>query len=87
MRSKDVPTRDLAHTASITGTSSRLSHTQESTVRTSSIDATSTLPTAHQPPLHKPCGHLLHVGSCPQCQRAQLARWADQLTEAAPKNR
>jgi hypothetical protein len=27
----------------------------------------------------KPCGHTRHVGTCPHCQRAQLARWQRQL--------
>jgi hypothetical protein len=27
----------------------------------------------------KPCGHDRHVGTCPACQRAQLARWRSQL--------
>jgi hypothetical protein len=30
---------------------------------------------------HKRCGHMRHCGCCPQCQRAQLARWNAQLTE------
>ncbi len=28
------------------------------------------------------CGHIRHVGTCPECQRAQLARWRGQLVEA-----
>jgi hypothetical protein len=28
----------------------------------------------------KPCRHDRHVGTCPACQRAQLARWQSQLT-------
>lgn len=28
------------------------------------------------------CGHTRHVGTCPNCQRAQLARWRGQLAEA-----
>jgi hypothetical protein len=28
------------------------------------------------------CGHTRHVGTCPDCQRAQLARWHGQLVEA-----
>jgi hypothetical protein len=28
------------------------------------------------------CGHTRHVGTCPACQRTQLARWHAQLTEA-----
>jgi hypothetical protein len=27
----------------------------------------------------KPCGHDRHVGPCPACQRAQLARWRSEL--------
>lgn len=30
----------------------------------------------------KPCGHDRHVGTCPACQRAQLARWSFQLAAA-----
>jgi hypothetical protein len=29
------------------------------------------------------CGHARHVGTCPECQRAQLARWRAQLVEAS----
>jgi len=25
------------------------------------------------------CGHARHVGTCPECQRVQLARWRTQL--------
>lgn len=25
------------------------------------------------------CGHSRHVGTCPECQRVQLARWRAQL--------
>lgn len=34
----------------------------------------------------KPCGHTLHVGICPDCQRAQLARWRSQLESVHPIN-
>lgn len=44
---------------------------------------TSTLPTAHPPHLHKPCGHVGHNGTCPHCQRAQLTRWAAQLAQVS----
>lgn len=30
----------------------------------------------------KPCGHACHCGTCPWCQRAQLARWEAQLAQA-----
>lgn len=30
-------------------------------------------------PAPKPCGHDRHVGPCPACQRAQLARWRSEL--------
>ena len=30
----------------------------------------------------KPCGHTRHMGTCPYCQRAQLARWRAQLDGA-----
>lgn len=29
------------------------------------------------------CGHTRHVGTCPECQRAQLARWRTQLIAAS----
>jgi hypothetical protein len=29
----------------------------------------------------KPCGHARHCGCCPECQRAQLARWNAQLAQ------
>jgi hypothetical protein len=29
------------------------------------------------------CGHTRHVGPCPECQRAQLARWRAQIVEAS----
>lgn len=29
------------------------------------------------------CGHIRHVGTCAACQRAQLARWQAQLTQAS----
>jgi hypothetical protein len=32
---------------------------------------------------HRSCGHVSHVGACPSCQRAQLARWDAQLAEAS----
>lgn len=28
---------------------------------------------------HQSCGHDRHIGACPACQRAQLARWSSQL--------
>jgi hypothetical protein len=31
----------------------------------------------------KSCGHDRHVGPCPACQRAQLARWNSQLAAVA----
>jgi hypothetical protein len=34
----------------------------------------------------KLCGHLRHVGTCPDCQRAQLARWQRQLAAVTPKS-
>jgi hypothetical protein len=29
------------------------------------------------------CGHTRHVGTCPECQRVQLARWRTQLIAAS----
>jgi len=29
------------------------------------------------------CGHTRHVGTCPECQRVQLARWRTQLVAAS----
>ena len=34
-----------------------------------------------RPDGRKPCGHSGHVGACPLCQQAQLARWQAQLAE------
>ena len=34
------------------------------------------------PPGTRPCGHRHHVGSCPACMRAMLARWAEQNRDA-----
>ena len=31
----------------------------------------------------KACGHATHVGTCPACQRAQLAKWQAQLAQVA----
>ena len=31
----------------------------------------------------KVCGHTAHVGTCSACQRAQLAKWRDQLAQVA----
>jgi hypothetical protein len=39
---------------------------------------------SHSSEVQKACGHRDHVGTCPQCQRAQLARWRAQLNEAQP---
>ena len=32
----------------------------------------------------KRCGHVRHVGTCADCQRAQLSRWSVQLAQAQP---
>ena len=32
--------------------------------------------------LIKQCGHQRHVGTCPVCQRMQLAKWQAQLAQA-----
>lgn len=32
----------------------------------------------------KLCGHVRHVGTCAECQRAQLTRWGAQLAQAQP---
>jgi hypothetical protein len=34
--------------------------------------------------LVKQCGHTRHVGTCPVCQRAQLAKWQAQLAQVRP---
>jgi hypothetical protein len=31
----------------------------------------------------KPCGHAAYVGTCPACQRSQLARWSTQLAQVS----
>jgi hypothetical protein len=55
-------------------------------MRTPTVSFISTLPTAHESAPHKTCGHQAHTGSCPQCQRAQLDRWAKQLADVARKS-
>jgi hypothetical protein len=55
-------------------------------MRARNVDAIRTLPSAHAPHPGLPCGHRVHLGSCPQCQRAQLARWAEQLADVTRKN-
>jgi hypothetical protein len=42
-----------------------------------------TLPMAHGTWLPEaPCGHRTHVGTCAECQRRQMAKWAAQAQEA-----
>ena len=38
----------------------------------------------HSAHAQKRCGHARHVGTCPECQRAQLSRWSVQLAQAQP---
>ena len=38
----------------------------------------------HSAHAQKRCGHARHVGTCPECQRAQLNRWSVQLAQAQP---
>jgi hypothetical protein len=42
-------------------------------------------PKAQKEIVMKPCGHIGHVGTCPHCQREQLARWQHQLAAVTPK--
>jgi hypothetical protein len=47
-----------------------------------------TLPTAHSAWLQTAsCGHPTHVGTCAECQRRQMAKWAAQLEEATERAR
>jgi hypothetical protein len=42
-------------------------------------------PDGNRPPTAstgKPCGHREHVGTCPACQRVQLAKWQAQAAQA-----
>ncbi len=43
-------------------------------------------PRSSNPPIQavvgKPCGHIDHVGTCPACQRSQLAKWQAQVAQA-----
>ena len=42
-------------------------------------------PHSNRPPTAntgKPCGHRAHVGTCPACQRVQLAKWQAQAAQA-----
>jgi hypothetical protein len=41
----------------------------------------------HTDSLTRPCGHGVHVGTCPACQRFQLERWRMQLLESYPPRR
>jgi hypothetical protein len=42
-----------------------------------------TLPTAHGTGVPgATCGHQTHVGTCAECQRRQIAKWAAQLQSA-----
>jgi hypothetical protein len=52
---------------------------------TPTVRPISTLPSAHEPVRRRSCGHYRHAGSCPHCQRTQLARWARQLAEVTPR--
>jgi hypothetical protein len=45
-------------------------------VATSSRERQATVSSLRAP---KSCGHDRHSGTCPACQRAQLARWNSQL--------
>lgn len=38
-------------------------------------------------PENRPCGHVHHHGSCPDCQRIQIDRWNVQLADAASRDR
>jgi hypothetical protein len=50
---------------------------------TPKIDQVGTLPTAHGTSIPEAsCGHRRHVGTCPACQRRQMAEWAAQLQQA-----
>ena len=47
-------------------------------------------PEAQEDTTQASCNHTRHVGTCPSCQRAQLARWREQLArddEAVPQQR
>lgn len=37
----------------------------------------------HSGQVAKACGHTTHVGPCAACQRAQLAKWREQLAQVA----
>jgi hypothetical protein len=62
------------------------SYAEERTVSTRTTDDVRRIPIAHAPHPEMPCGHSVHIGSCPHCQRAQLARWAEQLADASRRN-
>jgi hypothetical protein len=50
---------------------------------TPKVQQLGSLPTAHGPWLPPPaCGHRTHVGTCAECQRRQIAKWAAQLQHA-----
>jgi len=48
------------------------------------VSSTSLSPArVHIGQVSKACGHTTHVGTCSACQRAQLAKWREQLAQVA----
>ena len=60
--------------------SDSLTDMRSSAVQTPIVHNTHT----HSAHAAKRCGHVRHVGTCADCQRAQLSRWSVQLAQAQP---
>jgi hypothetical protein len=52
-------------------------------LRTKAPSASAMPERSHIGQVAKACGHTAHVGTCAACQRAQLAKWRDQLAQVA----
>jgi hypothetical protein len=56
---------------------------REIMLRTKAISTTATPARGQIMQVSKACGHTTHVGTCSACQRAQLAKWREQLAQVA----
>ena len=52
-------------------------------LRTKASSTIATPERVHIGHVSKACGHTAHVGTCAACQRAQLAKWREQLAQVA----
>ena len=62
------------------GRSDSLTESRSTPVQTPIVRNTHT----HSAHAAKRCGHVRHVGTCADCQRAQLTRWSVQLAQVQP---